>query len=274
MSALAASLLTLAAAAPVHVMTVEVRFDPPAAVAAALTPEMLALRDRPHLVSRVHVSGEFSRQEVVSTDFMLPAGTFVLHRAGTNAYVVGDPATRTFIETDANGLLEAIEGGAGIRPEGYAAQVAHSQETKTIAGKACRKSTVTVTYQTPIPFESGRVMMPHTNEIEVWHTTEIASPSALEPFFLKFRRAEAQSVERVLTKELGFPLEVRLTAIHGRGAKRTPSGTIRMLVTELKTEANADPDLFRMPPRGYTKSDKPLPLKPGALSGAATGESK
>ena len=86
------------------------------------------------VVSTFYLAQDLSRQEILSTDFVLPAGTVLLHRAGDKAYVVADPRTKTYAVMDAETLLAALEGGAGIVNSQYAAKVVHTDERKTIAG--------------------------------------------------------------------------------------------------------------------------------------------
>jgi len=125
------------------------------------------LRNQTQVASRVHLHKELSRQEILSTDFVLPAGTLVLHRAGDKFYVIADPKAKTYLIMDSEGLLNALEGGAGIVNSQYDAKVTHTGEQKTIAGYPCRKSLVTVTYVSSIPFENDRVLVQQKNDIEV-----------------------------------------------------------------------------------------------------------
>src|SRR5687767_7481165 len=92
-----------------------------------------ALKTPTSLVSRFYLAQDLSRQEIISTDFALPAGTIVLHRAGDKAYVVADPAAKTYAIMDAEALLSALEGGAGIVDSQYTARVAHTDDKKVIA---------------------------------------------------------------------------------------------------------------------------------------------
>jgi hypothetical protein len=66
------------------------------------------------ILSTFYLAQDLSRQEIGSTDFFLPAGTVILHRAGDKAYVIADPTTKTYAVMDAGTLLGALEGGAGI----------------------------------------------------------------------------------------------------------------------------------------------------------------
>ena len=112
------------------------------------------------LVTRVWIAQDLTRHEIVSTDFILPAGTVVLHRAGDKAYVIADPKTQTYAVTDAEPLLDAIEGGAGIEDSQYTATVAHTEEKRVISGQNCRKSIVTINYASAVPVETPGAALP------------------------------------------------------------------------------------------------------------------
>lgn len=240
----------------------------------ASAPEAQALVEKlqgtAHLVSRIYLAQDMSRQEIVSTDFILPAGTLVMHKAGDRFYAIADPTAQTYLVMDSEQLLNALEGGAGILNSEYQAKVAHTPERKTIAGVACRKSIVTVTYVSSIPFENTRVLVQQKNDIEVWHTSDVVSPAAMDHFFFKFQRDKTGGVQKVLATEIGFPMEVNLVVTQGAGGKKATvqPGSLHMVVTEVKRDKTLDPELFRIPPAGYRKIEKNPYFKEGALSSA------
>src|SRR5262249_21546634 len=89
------------------------------------------IRHQAQLVSRFLLAQDFSRQEIVSTDFVLPAGTYVQHKAGDRFYTIADPKAKTYLVMDAETLLSALEGGAGIVNSQYEAKVRHTAEPQT-----------------------------------------------------------------------------------------------------------------------------------------------
>jgi hypothetical protein len=215
------------------------------------------LKSATRLQSRFLLTLDTSRQEILSTDFALPAGTLVYHKAGDKPYVIADPATKTYAVLDSATLLNALEGGAGIENSQYQVKVQHVPEKKTIAGYECRKSLVTVTYVSSIPLENDRVLVQQKSEVVVWHTSQLVSSAAMDHLFFKFQRDKTGAVQKALATELGFPMEVSFTVTQGSGPKAaTPQpGSFRMVVTEVKGE-RLEPDTFAMPPPGYQRVDK------------------
>lgn len=214
------------------------------------------------LVSRFYLAQELSRQEIVSTDFALPAGTIILHRAGDKAYVIADPVAKTYAVMDAETLLGALEGGAGVIDSAYTAKVQHTDERRTIAGLPARKSIVTVNYVTSLPLENDRILVQQKNDIEVWHTSGLSSAAATDHFFFKFQRDKTGEVRQVMAREIGFPLEVKMVVTQegpGKKAGTAQPGSLHAVVTELKKEPKLDASLFRIPPAGYRRVDR-LPV--------------
>jgi hypothetical protein len=249
---------------PGYIATVEVR-----AIARGLTPtgatapeaqEMLGTLKTPtSVVSRFYLAQDLSRQEIVSTDFVLPAGTVLLHRAGDKAYVVADPGTKTYAVMDAEVLLAALEGGAGILNSQYAARILHTDDRKTIAGLPARKSVVTVSYVTSMPLENDRILVEQKNDIEIWHTSGLSSAAAMDHFFFKFQRDKTGEVRRTVAQEIGFPLEVKFVVTQagtGPKAATVQPGSLHATVTDLKKEPKLDATLFRIPPAGYRRVDR------------------
>jgi len=236
------------------------------AVASSLKP------DSP-LVARFYLAQDISRMEVVSTDFVLPAGTLVFHKAGDKFYVIADPKSKTYVPMDSGGVLNALEGGAGIVNSQYTAKVTHTPDRKDIAGAPCRKSIVTITYASLIPFENDRILIQQKNDIEVWHTSSLVSSSALDHFFFKFQRDKTGTVQKVLAAEIGFPMEVNLVVTQGSGtgkkAASAQPGSLHFLVTDVKVDKKLDGELFRIPPAGYTRIEKNPYFKDGSLSSGA-----
>jgi hypothetical protein len=231
---------------------------------------MEKLRQQSQLTSKVFLAQDLSRQEIVSTDFVLPAGTLVMHKAGDRWYVIADPKEKTYLVMDAEELLNALEGGAGIVNSQYDAKVAHTAERKLIAGLPCRKSVVTVTYVSSIPFENDRVLVQQKNDIEVWHTSQLVSSAAMDHFFFKFQRDKTGTVQKVLGREVGFPMEVKLVVTQGTGKKgaEVQPGSLHFVVTDVKIERKLESEMFRIPPAGYRRIEKNPYFKTGALSGA------
>jgi hypothetical protein len=195
---------------------------------------------------------------VLSADFLLPQGTLLLHKAGDRFYVIADPRQQTYLVMDSAQLLTALEGSAGIVNSGYQARVAHTQERKEIVGLNCRKSVVTVTYASSVPFENDRILVQQKNDIEVWHTADIASNVAIDQLFFKFQQDQTGAVKKVLEQEIGFPVEVSFV-VSQAGAKKATGpqpGSFHMKVTELRKEKKLDGSLFRIPPAGYRRVER------------------
>ena len=232
----------------------------PATASAPEAQAMLgALKAPTSLVSRFYLAQDLSRQEIVSTDFALPAGTVILHRAGDKAYVVADPATKTYAVMDAEALLSALEGGAGIVDSQYTAKVLHTDEKRVIAGLNARKSIVTVNYVTSMPLENDRILVQQKNDIEVWHTSGLSSAAAMDHFFFKFQRDKTGEVRRAMAQEIGFPLDVRMVVTQdGKGPKAGTAqpGSLHATVTDLRKDAKLDAGLLRIPPAGYRRVDR------------------
>jgi len=195
----------------------------------------------------------------VSTDFILPAGTFLLHQAGERFYAIADPRAKTYLVMDSEALLSALEGAAGIVDTQYQARVRHTDEKRAIAGYDCRKSIVTVTYARSIPFENDRVLVNRKNDVEVWHTEKLVSSAALDHLFFKFQRDKTGEVKKAVAPQIGFPMEVRFVVTQGEGTRKAPTvqpGSFEMKISEVKKEADLDSELFRIPPAGYRQTEK------------------
>lgn len=254
-----------------YLITAEIKAIAPEAMKApsAGAPEAEALvgklRQQSQLVSKFSMAQDLSRQEILSTDFILPAGTLVMHKAGDRYYVIADPKAKTYMVMDAESLLNAFEGGAGIVNTAYDARIEHTAERKTIAGMPCKKSIVTVTYVSTIPFENDKVLVQQKNDVEVWHTSHLVSTSATEHFFFKFQRDRTGTVRKIVATELGFPMEINFVVTGAAPGKKGPQvqpGSFHMLVTEVKVEKKLDSELFRIPPAGYKRIEK-NPYFPG-----------
>jgi hypothetical protein len=216
------------------------------------------LRQQARVVSKAWLTKDLSRQEIQSSDFVLPQGTLVLHAGGDKFYVIADPKARSYLVMDSANLLEALEGGSGIVNSQYEARVQHTQDRKTIAGLPCRKSIVTVTYVSTVPFENSTVMVQQKNDIEVWHTPQLVSAAAMDHFFFKFQRDKTGAVRKVLGLEVGFPMEVRFVVTQGAGkrAQEAQPGSFEMRVTEVLIDKKIDSSLFQIPPPGYQKTER------------------
>ena len=151
-------------------------------------------------------------------------------------YVIADPREHTYVVMDSETLLNALEGGAGIVNTQYEAKVQHTDERKAIAGIPCRKSIVTVTYVSSIPLENDHVLVQQKNDIEVWHTSALVSSAATDHFFFKFQRDRTGLVQKAVSAEIGFPMEVDLVVTQGSGRKApAPApGSLHMVVTDVK----------------------------------------
>ena len=205
---------------PGYVATFEVRATAPGlqtSASAASEAQVLTskLKGVSSLVSRVWLAQDISRQEILSTDSILPAGTLVLHKAGDKFYVIADPKAQTYVVMDSQALLEALEGSGGVINTQYEAKVVPTAERKLIAGVSCRKSIVVVTYVSSIPLENDRVAVQQKNEIEVWSTPELISSAALDHFFFKFQQDKTGVVQKTVSSEIGFPMEVNMVVTQG-----------------------------------------------------------
>ena len=213
-------------------------------------------RDKATLKTQLFLARDLSRQEVLSTDFTLPAGTVILHEAGSKFYVIADPKAQTYVVMDAEGILKALEGGIGIENSQYAAKATHTGEKRDIGGMPCRKTTLAVTYVSSVPFESDRVMVQQTNEIEVWHTPALVSRALLDHFFFKFQRDKTSTVQKVAATELGFPMELSMSITQGAGTKARSAGALRMFVSGIRHDKRLNSEMFRIPPAGYKKLER------------------
>ena len=246
---------------PGYVATFEVRATAPGLrTSASAAPEAQVLTSRlkgvSSLVSRVWLAQDLSRQEVLSTDSILPAGTLILHKAGDKFYVIADPKAQTYVVMDSQALLEALEGSGGVINTQYEAKVEPTAERKLIAGVSCRKSVVVVTYVSSIPLENDRVAVQQKNEIEVWSTPELVSSAALDHFFFKFQQDKTGVVQKAVSSEIGFPMEVNMVVTQGTGKKSGPPASLHMAVTEVARASRLEASLFNIPPAGYRRTDK------------------
>ncbi len=226
-----------------------------------------ALRNVAKLTSRFTLASDISRQEILSSDFIVPAGTLAMHKAGDRFYVLADTNAKTYVIMDASDLVTALEGGAGIVNTAYDAKVVHTDERKTILGYPTRKSLVTVSYASSIPFENTHMLVQQQNEIEIWHTSHLVSTVALDHLFFKFQQDRTGTVRKAITADIGFPLEVRFV-ISQKGAKKgapPQPGSFQMLVSDVKLEKKLDTALFNVPPKGYRRLEK-NPYFAGALA--------
>ena len=248
---------------PGYVATFEVRATAPGLeTSPGAAPEAQVLTSRlkgvSSVVSRVWLAQDLSRQEIVSTDSVLPAGTLVMHKAGDKFYVIADPKAQTYVVMDSQALLEALEGSGGVVNTQYEARVQHTDQKKIIAGVSCRRSVVVVTYVSSIPLENDRVSVQQKNEIEVWSTPELVSSAALDHFFFKFQQDKTGVVQKVVSSEIGFPMEVNMVVTQGTGKKSGAPGALHMAVTEVGRASRLDASLFNIPPAGYRRTDKNL----------------
>lgn len=255
-----------------YVATLEVAaVAPPEVAGRARSPEAHALlgglATGKALTTRLYLAQDLSRQEVVNTDFVLPAGSLVLREAGAKFYVIADPGAKTYAVMDAEEILSALEGGIGIENTAFEAKVEHSAEKKVIGGFNCRKSTVFVTYVSSVPLEGDRVLVQQTNRMEVWHTPELVSSAILDHFFFKYQRDKTGAVQKVVARELGFPMEMSLDVISGTGGKAAPAAALRLRVSGVKKEKALDSELFRIPPAGYARVER-SPFRIRSLSAA------
>lgn len=227
------------------------------------------LRSATKVTARALLSQGFSRIEITSTDFVLPAGTIVMHEAGQRHYVIADPKAKTYVVMDADALLNAIEGGAGVVNTQYQARTRHAHEEREIAGFKCFKSILEVTYGSTIPFESSSIVVQQKNNIEIWHTPSTVAAAALDHLFFKFRQDRTGEVQKVVASDIGFPLEISFVVTPAQAeAKATPQpGSFALRVTELKA-GRVEPAVFQMPPAGFRRLERNPYLK-SAGAGAA-----
>lgn len=269
---LAAAALPAAAQAPAparpefvegYVVTADLEAIAPEMKASSkAAPEALALtgalRSVARLSSRFTLAQDISRQEILSTDFIVPAGTLALHKAGDRFYVLADDKAKTYVIMDAADLLTALEGGQGIVNTAYEARVVHTDERKTLAGYPAKKSVVTVTYASSIPYENTQMLVQQQNEIEIWHTSHLVSASALEHLFFKFQQDRTGAVRKVVAAEIGFPLDIRfvITPKNAKKGAAPQPGSFHLSVTEVKAEKKLPAELFNVPPKGYRRLEK------------------
>jgi hypothetical protein len=258
---------------PIQAYSIDVMIEataPQMKAPAQAAPEALAvmglLKDVTKLESRFLLTLDTSRQEILSTDFPLPAGSLIYHKAGDKLYAIADPKTKTYAVMDSAALLNALEGGAGIENSQYQVKVQHTPEKRKIAGFDCRKSVVTVTYVSSIPLENDRVLVQKKNDVVVWHTSQLVSSAGMDHLFFKFQRDKTGNCRKVLAAEIGFPMDVSFTVTGPAGATAaTPQpGSFHMAVTAVKT-VKVERDTFRIPPAGYQKVNK------NPFAGAAAG---
>jgi hypothetical protein len=219
---------------------------------------MGSLKTTAKLSSRFTLAQDLSRQEILSTDFLLPAGSVVMHKAGDRFYVIADPKQKTYVVMDAADLLTGLEGGAGIVNTQYQAKVVHTSERRDIAGYPCKKSILTVTYVSAIPFENDRILVQQQNDIEIWHTAHLVSSAAMDHFFFKFQQDKTGLCKKTVSEEIGFPMEIRfvVTQQGGKKADQVQPGSFHYLVSEVKQEKKLDAGIFTLPPPGYKKLER------------------
>jgi hypothetical protein len=219
---------------------------------------MGALHNTSKLASRFTLVQDISRQEILSTDFILPAGTMVMHKAGDRFYVIANTQQKSYVVMDASELFTALEGGAGIVNTQYQAKVEHTSERREIAGYPCKKSILVVTYASAIPFENDRILVQQQNQIEIWHTSFLPSGAGMDHLFFRFQQDKTGTVRKVVGEELGFPMDVRFV-ITQAGAKKSDAiqpGSFHFAVTGVKQEDRLDAADFSIPPAGYRKLEK------------------
>jgi hypothetical protein len=259
---------TLGAPAPQEVAGTVVTFEvealaPGLKTPAAAAPEAQAvigtLKAPKKLMARAWLTQDLSRVEILSADFIMPAGTLVLHRAGDKAYVIADPKAKTYAIMDAEPLLDALEGGAGILHTQYSAKVQNTDEKREIAGVTARKSLVTVSYVASMPLENSRILVQQDNNAVFWHTSGFSSAAALDHIFFKFQRDRTGAVRSALAQDIGFPMEVTMVITQSGAGKKSDTvqpGSLHYLVTSLKKEPALDAGLFRMPPLDYRRVER------------------
>jgi hypothetical protein len=256
---------------PGYVVTLEIRATAPGMMpSAGAAPEAQVLASRlkgtSALRTRVWLAQDLSRQEILSTDSVLPPGTLVMHKAGDRAYVIADPRERTYLVMDSHALLEALEGSGGVVNSQYEARVEHTDERRVIAGLPCRKSVVVVSYISSIPLENDRVSVQQKSEVTVWHTSALVSSAATDHLFFKFQQDRTGAVQKVISTEIGFPMAVDFVVTQGAGRKNAvpAASALHMEVTEVRREPRLDGELFRIPPAGYRRTDKNVYFATGA----------
>lgn len=256
---------------PGYVVTIEIRATAPGMMpSASAAPEAQLLASRlkgtSTLRSRVWLAQDLSRQEILSTDSVLPPGTLVMHKAGDRAYVIADPLERSYLVMDSQALLEALEGSGGVVNTQYEARVEHTGERKVIAGLPCRKSVVVVSYISSIPLENDRVSVQQKSDVTVWHTSALVSSAALGHLFFKFQQDRTGAVQKAVSSEIGFPMAVDFVVTQGAGRKNAvpAPGSLHMEVTEVRREPRLEAELFRIPPAGYRRTDKNAYFATGA----------
>jgi hypothetical protein len=265
---------------PGYVMTVEVTATAPDLKTAPTAPadaQALAekLRNPANLKSRLWLTLDMSRQEILSPDFILPEGTLIIHKAGERSYFILDPKAKTYVAMDADALINALEGGVGIVNRQYEAKVEHTAEKKTVAGLQCRQSKIYVSYVSSIPVENDKVLVQQKNLVDVCHTSQLVSSAAMDHFFFKYQRDTTGAVQRAIGADIGFPLEVNTVVTQGATnnpkAKAARPGSLKMVVTEVKQDKALDVALFRIPPAGYRKLDRAPYFAPGAQAAPPSG---
>jgi len=71
-------------------------------------------------------------------------------------------------------------------------------------------------------------------------------------------------VQKTVSSEIGFPMEVSLVMTQGTGRKSGAPGSLHMVVTEAARAPRLDTELFRIPPAGYHRTDKNVYFATGA----------
>lgn len=269
----AAALAALAAAAeaqptkpevvPGYIVTAEIEalapgMTPPGKAAPEAQAVMGTLQTASKVASKFWLAQDLSRQEITSPGFLLPPGTLVMHKAGDRYYVIADPKAQSFVIMDAEALLTGLEGGVGIVNTQYQVKVEHTAERREIAGYPCKKSKLTVSYASAIPFENDRILVQQQNEVEIWHTSHLVSGAALDHLFFKFQQDKTGACKKVVAQEIGFPMEIRFEVRQLNAKKGTPpqSGSFHYLVSDVKQEPKLEAALFTLPPPGYKRLDR------------------
>jgi hypothetical protein len=245
-----------------YVGTAEITALAPAGASSTRAPETETLLGKlgssAKVTLHVQLAKSFSRFEILSDGFILPRGTLVLHEAGARHYVIADPKAKTFVIMDAGKLVGALEGSLGVVNTEYQARARHTHEIKQIAGIPCHKAIVEVTYASSIPFESDKIVVAQKNAIEIWHAPPAVPTAALEHLLFKYQQDRTGQLKRVLSQDIGFPMEVRcIVTPAATDARQTPqAGSFEMKVTVINIDRNLDPELFRLPPAGYRQLER------------------
>lgn len=173
------------------------------------------------LVGRAVVDGRKSRVDFVSGN-VYPPGTYMISLDGSKNMVFVDPASKTFTEINAAGVVSAI-GAAKINVENLQSNVVQLDDHPTIADFPTDHYQLTVTYDMTVTFGNIPVKQKIRTVVDKWTTAAFGDVSDSFMTSSVVRTGNPKLDEMINLEETkigGFPLRqlVQITTTNTRGA--------------------------------------------------------